>query len=72
MSAKDNGGPAFGEFEKCGDLAVRRGGLSLRDYFAAKVMQGLCAHTVWGNKPYDEVAEVAYKQADAMLLERAK
>ena len=36
--SKDNGGPAFGEFQKVGDVAVRDGGISIRDYFAAKAI----------------------------------
>ena len=33
--SKDNGGPAFGELQQVGDVAMRDGGLSIRDYFAA-------------------------------------
>jgi hypothetical protein len=46
-------------------------GMTLRDYFAAKAMQGLLAGitptTVWS---HDEVAETAYNVADAMLKAR--
>ena len=35
---KDNGGPAFGELQQVGDVAMRDGGLSIRDYFAAKAI----------------------------------
>jgi hypothetical protein len=45
--------------------------MSMRDYFAAKAMQGLLAGitptTVWS---HDEVAETAYNVADAMLRAR--
>jgi hypothetical protein len=45
--------------------------LDLRDYFAAKAMQGLLAGltptTVWSQ---DEVAETAYNVADAMMKAR--
>ena len=34
--SKDNGGPAFGELQQVGDVTMRDGGLSIRDYFAAK------------------------------------
>lgn len=43
MTNKDNGGPAFGEFKQVGDVAMRDGGISIRDYFAAKAMQGMIA-----------------------------
>jgi len=47
-------------------------GMSLRDYFAAKAMQGYCANPqdeAWGVDPY-EVARWAYINADAMLKAR--
>ena len=47
-------------------------GMTLRDYFAAKAMQGLLVATVtpitvWSQ---DDVAETAYNMADAMLKAR--
>ena len=45
-------------------------GMSLRDYFAAKAMQGRLAAP--GYVDVDQDAEMAYKMADAMLKERAK
>ena len=51
-------------------------GMSMRDYFAAKVMQGLITsrHKDFEDGWYDEetVAANAYKMADAMLRERDK
>jgi len=47
-------------------------GMSLRDYFAAKAMQGLIASEAdaqW-NKP--ALAKFTYEVADAMLAERDK
>lgn len=48
-------------------------GLELRDYFAAKAMQGLLANSetnrAWG---VDENAKYAYEQADAMLEARER
>ena len=41
-------------------------GMSLRDYFAAKAMQGLMDHTTSNRK----VAKDAYKLADEMMEER--
>ena len=43
-------------------------GMTLRDYFAAKAMQGLLASDVYA--PKDKFAENAYAMADAMLEAR--
>jgi len=45
-------------------------GITVRDYFAAKVMQGLLASEV--NAPMQEFAIRAYKIADAMLKARGE
>ena len=42
-------------------------GMTLRDYFAAKAMQGLCAH---GNRNAQDIAKAAYMIADVMLRAR--
>ena len=60
------------------DLADNEHGMTLRDYFAAKAMQVLMAETdgINDDKPgapswqSDTVAELAYEQADAMLVAR--
>ena len=45
-------------------------GLELRDYFAAKAMQGwIVSNVEASNKQF---AEAAYEMADAMLAEREK
>ena len=66
MSPIDNGGPAFPVGS--GDMRDPVG-MTLRDYFAAKAMQGLMA------SPSDPAsveiaAEWSYKVADAMLEAR--
>ena len=43
---------------------------SLKDYFAAKAMQGLLANPECPLKPLDEVPQASYKMADAMLKAR--
>ena len=44
-------------------------GMTIRDYFAAKVMQSIYRD----NTSFNEgIAEEAYKMADAMLAERSK
>jgi hypothetical protein len=44
-------------------------GMTLRDYFAAMAMQGVCARVNWEPKA---TAETAYKMADAMLEARGE
>lgn len=47
-------------------------GMTLRDYFAAKSMQGICGHPdTWGLADKGIVRR-SYEVADAMLAERAK
>ncbi|HDL7826223.1 TPA: hypothetical protein PXP39_004154 [Yersinia enterocolitica] len=47
-------------------------GMSLRDYFAAKAMQGICSHTdTWGLS-VPEIANKAYWIANEMLAARSK
>ena len=70
--SKDNGGPAFGELQQVGDVAMRDGGISIRDYFAAKAMQGMIAAVGYHRGEVDFMAESAYDCADAMLKERCK
>jgi hypothetical protein len=50
---------------------VHYGGMDLRDYFAAKAMQGICANSE-ANREWTEkdVAEFSYRQADAMMKAR--
>lgn len=57
-----------------GESAFPRGtsstykGMTLRDYFAAKAVQGLLASDV--NAPIDQFADLAYRVADEMLKAR--
>ncbi len=46
-------------------------GMSLRDYFAAKAMQGDHANPD-NNGDIEDIARWAYQQADAMMAERKK
>lgn len=74
MSVKDDGGPAFGEFQNVGDIARSFGGITVRDYFAAKAMQAVIADMFRRGDPkpgdVDTAAAVAYLAADAMLKAR--
>ena len=65
-----DGDPAFPQKEP---LTSDCHGMSLRDYFAAKAMNGLLAQsmgTALGSEP-KHAAEYAYAMADAMLKARA-
>lgn len=68
MSKRDDGGPAFPVVgsDQCKDYP----GMPLRDYFAAKAMQGLLAADHEYRLEPDHIAELAYAQADAMLEAR--
>jgi hypothetical protein len=46
-------------------------GMSLRDYFAAKVMASIMTGN-WTKEDYSDEARRAYRAADAMLSERRK
>jgi hypothetical protein len=90
MSASrlNHGGPAFpmpgaDYTEDCGDFKRDayhgpQQGMTLRDYFAAKAMVGLChfwvqvrAKTTINDPEPEIIARMAYEYADAMLKARA-
>jgi len=45
-------------------------GMTLRDYFAAKAMQGILASWVKETCMYEEVSAISYEMADEMLKAR--
>jgi hypothetical protein len=72
MSNEQTGGPAFPTKNYQDIVPVATGyseGMTLRDYFAAKAMQGFLA-TVKVGCPDDLIAIDAYNLADAMLKAR--
>lgn len=69
MSNTNTGGPAFPAAVVFQDQVVYEGGMTLRDYFAAKAMQGLLADPTIKAEP-EEFAYEAYNMADAMLKAR--
>ena len=76
MSTPNDGGPAFpippaGTGDPRDSMTVGSSGLSLRDYFAARALQGMLADTGCGG-PFEAYAKDAYLHADAMLAERSK
>ena len=73
--SKQTGGPAFPTGT---GVTPYNPGMTLRDYFAAKAMQGMFANPEDIHNPYQEtydeyvaeIARCAYKQADAMMKAR--
>lgn len=73
MSEKDNGGPAFPTHEFHQGQMMPVGGMALRDYFAAKALQGLLSDlpkTLYGLDWLEKTVCAAYGIADAMLKAR--
>ena len=73
MSTINDGGPAFPLQSIGPEFAPGYAGMPLRDYFAAKAMQGLLAAQVHGfnDQPAKgPFASMAYEMADAMLAAR--
>lgn len=69
---KDTGGPAFPGLDYIAqDGKKNPEGMTLRDYFAGKAMQGLLSDPDWRqDTTFEDTAYVAYEQADAMLRAR--
>lgn len=80
MSAINDGGPAFpkqGVEDGYGKVVGEVRGMTLRDYFAAKALQGMIAgadFTIDIDGPMLGIgrAKIAYAMADAMLAARGK
>ena len=76
MTQHYNGGPAFPEIRiRSGDnysppTKLYYGGMTLRDYFAAKAMQSYLLDKDRDSFTFEQWADVAYKMADAMLKAR--
>ncbi len=67
MSKKPDGGPAFPA------PGYVNQGMSLRDYFAAKAMEGMCSACSWAidvSVDIESMAKASYEIADAMLAAR--
>ncbi len=81
MNKINDGGPAF-PLSRESSISKNYEGMTLRDYFAAKALQGLCANpggpfqacdqSGWRivNCTFDQIADEAYGMADAMLTAR--
>ena len=78
------GGPAFPQGKGVGEAWVSEGGMTMRGAFAISALQGLLANpggpiqannmSGWGwcNSTAEDVANLTYSMADAMLKERSK
>lgn len=74
MTQPHDGGPAFPTLVAIGERALSKGGLTVRDYFAAKAMNGLILNVADMDMQTDSVAaavaDLSYRIADAMLAAR--
>ena len=69
MSNTNTGGPAF-PAPTTKPLENYYPGISVRDYFAAKAMQGIMTAGYWNWKEPKEDSDRCYAMADAMLKAR--
>jgi hypothetical protein len=65
---KDTGGPAFPGLHPSAECRYSEEGMTLRDYFAAKAMQGMLAADT--NQSNRQLGETSYLVADAMMEAR--
>lgn len=77
MGIRDDGGAAFPLPLGDEQISESSAGMSIRDYFAAKSMQGILAGTLADGSTLDpnaseNIANASYRIAEAMLKERAK
>lgn len=75
MTTKNNGGPAFPDPGRSQSVKQREllgnPGMSLRDYFAAKAMQGAFSSPIAASEREQQyIAMHAYRMADAMIKAR--
>ncbi len=69
--------PTMGRFIEADGMKLQEAsapGMTLRDYFAAKALMGICEResNEWKDENTGRLAKIAYKLADAMLVEREK
>jgi hypothetical protein len=55
-----------------GMMDLKADGMDLRDYFAAKVMQGIVDSSVEAGLETTQIADIAYRIADAMMKARTE
>ena len=73
MNKRETGGPAFPGLHPSKECRYSDEGMTLRDYFAAKALQGMLSDfpaTLYGPDCDKNTAALAYSIADAMLQAR--
>lgn len=71
MSTSDDGGPAFPDMVYNGQSGYTpRGGIRLRDYFAAAALTGLLSDPEAAAIRHESIAADCYAYADAMIAAR--
>jgi len=66
----NTGGPAFPGLHPSKECHYQDAGMTLRDYFAAKAMQGTLAYSYLHTLSMEKATRDAYAMADAMLKAR--
>lgn len=75
MSAPYDGGSAFPNTvpdQEHTPFYCHHHGMTLRDWFAGKALQGICSQKAWELCSPEKIAEWAFNHADAMLEARNK
>ena len=75
MTKPNDGGPAYpvaGYINEHGNEQPGEYGMSLRDWFAGQALAGFSANQECYGWKFEQAADYAYQQADAMLAERYK
>lgn len=67
---RNDGGSAFPSYGSMGEIVGY--GMTLRDYFAAAALTGICASGPGHHMTNEAIATEAGKLADAMIKEREK
>ncbi len=75
MSSAKDGGPAFPQhgWSSSAEVIERMNGnqgMTLRNWFAGMALQGLCSNHDFKDTGSQDIAELAFDQADAMLAAR--
>ncbi len=67
----DTSGPAFPGLHPSADCHYQDGGMTMRNYLAAKAMQGYLSNSAWASYgTAEDLAKASYQAADAMLKEK--
>jgi hypothetical protein len=70
MSDKDTGGSAFPTLEANYESTWADSGMTLRDYFAAQMLASVFSAQTRNQPSESQIAEAAYRMADAMIQAR--